>query len=123
VSRQPATTEKSGAAGEELPPVVTLEDDVCIHVFRASANMLGVCLTVIGLLRVLKEPGYLGVLGTTLLVTDATAFLVSCILSYIALRTRGKRRRYRIERTADVVFLSALSVMLLVCGLVAWEFI
>lgn len=29
-----------------------LEQDVCVHVFTVSAGMVGVCLTVIGLVRI-----------------------------------------------------------------------
>jgi len=29
-----------------------LEEDICIHIFTVSAGLVGVCLTVIGLLRV-----------------------------------------------------------------------
>jgi hypothetical protein len=30
-----------------------LEEDVCVHIFTVSAAMVGVCLTVIGLIRVI----------------------------------------------------------------------
>jgi hypothetical protein len=100
-----------------------LEDDVCIHVFRASANMLGVCLTVLGLFRLLGGPQEIKHIGNALLLVAAMAFLISCTLSYIALRTRGNRRRLKIERTADAIFLSALCLMAIVCGLLAYEFV
>jgi hypothetical protein len=69
-----------------------LEDDVCIHVFRASASMLGVCLTVLGLFRLLGGLQEIKQIGNGLLLVAAMAFLSSCMLSYIALRTRRKRQ-------------------------------
>lgn len=102
---------------------VLLEDDVCIHVFRASANMLGVCLTVLGLFRLFGALQQIKQIGNALLLVAAMAFLCSCTLSYIGLRTRGNRRRLKIERTADAIFLSALCLMALVCGLLAYELV
>lgn len=95
-----------------------LEDDVCIHVFRASANLLGVCLTMLGLLRGLR----IGSVGDNfLLVLSAAIFLSSCLISYMALRTRRMRRRYRMERMADLMFIIGLCLIVLVGALLAYE--
>lgn len=100
-----------------------LEDDVCIHIFTASAAMVGVCLTVIGLFRVNQSLSTVASLGDELLAADALLFLGACGLSYWALRTRRRQRRHRVERVADGVFLAALSLMAAVCTLVAYEFL
>jgi hypothetical protein len=34
-----------------------LEEDICIHIFTVSSAMVGVCLTVIGLIRVVITLG------------------------------------------------------------------
>ena len=85
--------------------------------------MLGVCLTVLGLFRLFGGLQEIKHIGNALLLVAAMAFLGSCTLSYIALRTRGKRRRLKIERTADAIFLSALCLMAVVCGLLAYELV
>lgn len=99
---------------------VNLEEDISIHIFAASAAMVGVCLTVIGIFQIGKLKN-IGSISDNLLAVDALAFLSSCILSYIALRTRTKKRRYRIERIADLVFIGGLCLMAIVCFLVAYE--
>jgi len=34
----------------ESPP--DLDEDICVHIFSVSATLIGVCLTVIGIIRV-----------------------------------------------------------------------
>lgn len=71
--------------------------------------MVGVCLTVIGLIRVVITLGRADTLADDLLAGDALLFLVSCLLSYWALRSRGfaanasagKNRRCNIHRRHD----------------------
>jgi hypothetical protein len=102
---------------------VHLEEDVSIHIFTASAAMVGVCLTVIGLLRVVLSIRGVGTFADELLALDAFIFLVSCLLSYFALRTRSARRMYRVERIADGLFITGLVLMVLACGLIVYEVI
>ena len=95
-----------------------LEADLCIHIFTASAALVGVCLTVIGLLRVVVATTKVGTIADDLLAADATLFMVACLLAYWALRSRSVRRMHRLERTADVLFLSGLVLMTIVCGVI-----
>ena len=69
-----------------------LEEDICIHIFTVSAAMVGVCLTVIGLLRVIITIRKFDTIADDILAMDAVVFLVSCLLSYWALRTRAAQR-------------------------------
>ena len=66
-----------------------LEQDICIHIFTVSSAMVGVCLTVIGLIRVVITLGRADTLADDFLAGDALLFLISCLLSYWALRSRG----------------------------------
>src|ERR1044071_8170014 len=59
-----------------------LEQDICIHIFTVSSAMVGVCLTVIGLIRVVITLGRADTLADDLLAGDALLFLISCLLSY-----------------------------------------
>jgi len=68
-----------------------LEEDISIHIFTVSSAMVGVCLTVIGLIRVVITFGKADTVADDLLAADAFLFLLSCLLSYSALRTRSKR--------------------------------
>ena len=65
-----------------------LEEDICIHLFTVSAAMVGVCLTVIGLIRVVISLRNMGTLADDLLSVDALFFLCSCLCAYWALRMR-----------------------------------
>lgn len=97
-----------------------LDEDICIHIFTASAALVGVCLTVIGIFQIgsLKA---IGSFADNLLAIDALCFLTSCIVSYTALRTKTRIRRHTLERLADLVFIAALSLMAVVCFLIAYE--
>ena len=104
----------------EPKPRLPLEEDICVHIFTVSAAMVGVCLTVIGILRVVVTAMGADTLADELLSVDAVLFLVSCVLSYWSLRTRSRRRMHRVERVADFVFLSALLFMVVICGFITF---
>lgn len=97
-----------------------LEADLCLHIFTASAALVGVCLTVIGLLRVVIATTKVGTIADDLLAGDATLFMVSCLLAYWALRSRSVRRMHRLEKAADAIFLTGLLLMTVICGVVTW---
>jgi len=98
-----------------------LEQDICIHIFTVSSAMVGVCLTVIGLIRVVITLGNADTLADDLLAGDALLFLVSCLLSYWALRSRTLRRMHRLEKIADAIFIIAMIGMAVVCALVTYS--
>jgi hypothetical protein len=102
------------------PEERALEADLCIHIFTASAALVGVCLTVIGLIRVVTATTKVGTIADDLLAGDATLFMIACVLSYWALRARSARRMHRIERAADAIFLLGLLLMTATCGVVTW---
>ncbi len=95
-----------------------LEEDICIHIFTVSASMVGVCLTVIGIVNIIIRVQNFTTIADDLLAVDALVFLCSCMLSYWALRSRSRRRMYRVERVADVVFLVGLLLMVAICGII-----
>lgn len=97
-----------------------LEEDLCIHIFTASAALLGVCLTVIGIIRLVITTRNVNTVADDLLVIDAFVFLCACLVSYSALRTRKKRRAYRIENMADALFLFGLLLMVMICATIAY---
>ena len=97
-----------------------LEEDISIHIFTVSSAMVGVCLTVIGLIRVVITFGKADTVADDLLAADAFLFLLSCLLSYSALRTRSKRRMHRMERIADGIFILAMILMVIICGFITY---
>ena len=98
------------------------ENEICIHIFSVSAGLIGVCLTVIGIFRAVTELKKFTSVGDNLLAINALIFLFSCVVSYFALRTTDKNRKRKIERVADIFFLTGLSLMAVVCILIAYTF-
>ena len=98
-----------------------LEQDICIHIFTVSSAMVGVCLTVIGLVRVVITLGRADTLADDFLAGDALLFLVSCLLSYWALRSRSVRRMHRLEKVADALFIIAMIGMVIICALITYN--
>jgi uncharacterized membrane protein YqjE len=97
-----------------------LEHDISIHIFTVSSAMVGVCLTVIGLIRVVITLGRADTLADDFLAGDAVLFLVSCLLSYWALRSRSVRRMHRLEKIADGIFILAMIGMVIICALITY---
>jgi uncharacterized membrane protein len=97
-----------------------LEQDICIHIFTVSSAMVGVCLTVIGLIRVVITLGKADTLADDGLAIDALLFLTACLLSYWALRCRTVSRMHRVERTADGIFIFAMIGMVVICALITY---
>jgi uncharacterized membrane protein YqjE len=102
-------------------PNTHLEQDICIHIFTVSSAMVGVCLTVIGLIRVVITFGKADTLADDFLAADALLFLLSCLLSYWALRSRSVRRMHRLEKIADGIFILAMIGMVIICALITYS--
>jgi hypothetical protein len=99
-----------------------LEEDICGDLFSVSAAMVGVCLTVIGLVRVVISVQKIDTLADDFLAVDALLFLCSCLCAYWALRMRSIRRMHRLERIADVSFVTGLILMVAVCAIITYNF-
>ena len=110
-----------GETNGQRDPNTHLEHDICIHIFTVSSAMVGVCLTVIGLIRVVITLGRADTLADDLLAGDALLFLISCLLSYWALRSRSLRRIHRMEKIADGIFIIAMIGMVIICALITYS--
>ena len=109
-----------GETNGQRDPNTHLEHDICIHIFTVSSAMVGVCLTVIGLIRVVITLGRADTLADDLLAGDSLLFLISCLLSYWALRSRGLRRMHRLEKIADGIFIVAMIGMVIICAVITY---
>ena len=85
--------------------------------------MVGVCITVIGLFRVVSRSAHVDSIADNLLAVDAVVFLASCFLSYLALRARTRHHIRRFEQGADYLFLAGLVMLSVVGVLIAYEVI
>jgi len=100
-----------------------LEKDISIHIFSVSAALVGVCLTVISVVRVVITATKINTLADDILAADALLFLTSCLLAYWAMRSRTERRMRLVERAADIVFIIGLLLMAIVCALITYAIV
>ena len=105
-----AVTEKNN--GESASK---LESDISVHILSVSAALVGVCLTVIGLVKIHGRLVSLGTITDEMLACNAILFLLSCFISYLSLTARNKKRKHRLERIANWIFLTALLLMTFAC--------
>ena len=110
-----------GETSEHRDTSTPLEQDISIHIFTVSSAMMGVCLTVIGLIRVVITLGTADTLADDFLAGDALLFLISCLLSYWALRSRSMRRMHRLEKIADGIFIFAMIGVVAICALITYS--
>jgi hypothetical protein len=96
------------------------ERDIAVHIFTTSAMMLGLCLTIISIMRSARTPLAMETVVDDIIAIDALVFLIACFLSYAALRVRRLRRIHRIESMADAVFLIGMTGMALACVIFVW---
>ena len=89
--------------------------DLCIHIFYVSSGMVGVCLTVIGLVRIIVTIQKVETIADDLLAGDALLFLVAALIAYWALRMPGIPQIASLERTADGIFMCAIGLMVAIC--------
>lgn len=78
------------------------------QIFVVSAAMVGVCLTLMGLVSLISSLNQVATFAEELLAADAILFLVACLSSYLSLRSGTGGRAHRYERLADGTFIIAM---------------
>lgn len=79
------------------------------HIFSGSTTMIGVCITVISLFRIMNISK--DTLVDEILGIDTLIFILTCLLSYLCLRN-PKLRNF--ETLADVLFFIGITLMVVV---------
>ncbi len=108
---------------QKEPSKEFIDVDITIHIFAASATLVGVCLTVISLFIISRRLSQVKSFGEQVLAFDALLFLTACILSYMALRRRRMGKYRRLEKIAEEVFFFALALMALICIFIVFELV
>lgn len=101
-------------------PHSRLDDDICVHIFSVSATMVGVCLTVIGIIRIVLTLRGEDLIADDLVALNAMLYLGSALCAYWSLRSRRERRSRRMMHTADGLFLVALVFTVVNAGFITW---
>ena len=89
------------------------------HILNTSSNLLGFCLIVLTSIRISKS-------GSATMIDDITGIaavllVISCILSFLSIRTKKELRSEKLESIADIVFLVALICIALTIILVSFN--
>jgi hypothetical protein len=87
------------------------------HILPTAATMVGACMTVLSIGR-LSSAGKLGVLVDKMLAFDSVIFLVSAVLSFVAIRM--VTRAGRLETWAEELFLLGLLLSAIVAIVIAF---
>ena len=99
------------------------EHDLTLHVFSISAAMVGVCLTAIGILRLVAAQTKVQTLGDEFLAADAVLFVICCFLSFWSFKAKQPRLRQTLRLFVDVLFMVALVVMVGICAIIAYALV
>jgi uncharacterized membrane protein SirB2 len=89
------------------------------HILNTSSNLLGFCLIVLTSIKVSRS-------GSATIIDDITGIaavllVISCILSFLSMRSKKEVRSEKLESAADLVFLVALVCIALTIVLVSFN--
>ncbi len=90
------------------------------HILPASATMVGVCMTVVSIVKLVHPMG-VGHFIDRMLALDSVVFLTSAILSFISMRRAASA--LRLERWAETLFLLALGMVAVAAVLLSFEIV
>ena len=107
----------------DRPSLEEREHDLTMHVFAISSAMVGVCLTAIGILRIVSSQTRMETLGDELLAADAVVFMVSSFLSFWSFKTKVPRIRHVLRLIIDGAFILGLMAMVIICSIIAYAII
>lgn len=96
------------------------EHELTMHVFTVSAGMVGVCLTAIGILRLITAQTNVQTLGDDLIAIDALLFVLCASMAFWSFKTRNVVLRRRLRLVVDTLFLVALTAMAAICAIIAY---
>lgn len=99
------------------------EHNLTMNVFAISTTMVGVCLTAIGIIRLITSQTRIETLGDEMLAADAVLFMVSSFFSFWSFKTKHPRLRQTLRLIIDGVFIIGLTVMVIICSVIAYAII
>jgi len=90
------------------------------HILNTSSNLLGICFLLLTSLKVLGK-------SQQTVIDDITfvaiiLFMLSCLLSFLSMRKQNKQSR-NLEKIADYIFLTGLSVLFITAILFSFNVI
>jgi hypothetical protein len=95
----------------------TAGSSISSHILPTSANLVGVCIMALSLVKLLPRHGWSSLVDEVLAI-DSLVFLTSVTLSYASLR--GQRHASRFENWAELFFLGGLLLVILASLVLAY---
>ena len=89
------------------------------HILPTSANLLGICFFVLSYVR-MGEKSHRTLLDESVVI-PIIFFFIASLLSYMAMRSENDKPR--IERMADMIFMSGLFSLSIIAFILVFEFI
>jgi hypothetical protein len=92
-----------------------------LTVFSVSAGMIGVCLTAIGLVKIVSQAKGVETLCDDLIVIDAMFFGLAALLGFRGLQRFIHHEVPLSHQMMDWIFLIGLGLTIVICGVFAWN--
>jgi hypothetical protein len=103
------------ACGKPLSEAPALKDEIFSHILSQSSVKTGMCITLLGLIKVLEGINSASVFADEILSINAVMFLLAGFLSYSALKSPSLSRRRVLGRTADILFSAGFCMLASIC--------
>ena len=91
-----------------------------LTVFSVSAGMIGVCLTAIGLAKIVAQAKGVETICDDLIAIDAVLFGIAALLGFRVLRRFVAHRSQLSHQLMDWTFLIGLGLTVVICGVFTW---
>ncbi|MES2849310.1 MAG: hypothetical protein V4685_09645 [Bacteroidota bacterium] len=89
------------------------------HILNSSSNLLGFCLVVLTSIKISKFAAATFIDEITGLA--AMMLMISCILSFLSIRSKSETGSEKLERVADIIFLVGLVSLAITIVLVSFN--
>ena len=106
---------------DQAAPGGKLRDAIYNQILAQSTTRVGMCLTLLGLIRVVEGVKDVHTWVDEMLAINAVGFLVSSMFSHFALKDEESPRKHRKGRAADVLFSGSLCLLIGICITVALQ--
>lgn len=98
-----------------------MKNDKSPHILNASSNLLGICFVVLTSMKLLK-------LNATTYIDELTAvtmvsLMISCILSFLSIRSSISSLAKKYETIADLAFLAGLVFMFFATMMITFDIV
>jgi hypothetical protein len=98
-----------------------LDEKIFDQILMQSSMKVGMCLTLLGLIKVVEGVKSVSSFTDELLAFNALGFMLSSLFSYFALKEDNAQRKQLKGRFGDVCFSGSLALLVIICAILAFE--